>query len=146
MRDIIFDKTPDSTYFYGPAYSELIDSMEYNIVFEETIGSYQGDYLYFFEDSDKYGLLVFGYGSCSGCDSLEACSDEKEVTSLRDSIESEIKWFKTKEEVAKFIWDTDKKAFKDWWYYDDEADKFLDKVYTFCGGKNGRKKKNSEED
>lgn len=158
MRDIIFDKSPDTSWFSAPSYSELVSSMEYEELFYEDIGSYQGDYLYFLKDEDRssivandarYGLLVFGYGSCSGCDSLQACSNEKEVVELRDRFASDIKWFASKKDVIKFINNKDTQPFKDWYWNDSEADKFLNQVLEYCGGKkavNGRKKKRSDED
>lgn len=158
MRDIIFEKSVDTSWFNSPSYSELVDSMEYEVLFHEDIGSYQGDYLYFLKDEDRssvlsddarYGLLVFGYGSCSGCDSLQACSNETDVTDLRNNIHNNIKWFKSKQAVVKFINNKDTQPFKDWYWREDGADEFINKILEYCGGKkavNGRKKKRSEED
>lgn len=129
MRPILIEK---SDYFSTPSYRELIDSMEYEVLKEEMLGSYQGDYLFFLKNGDRYGLLCFGYGSCSGCDSLEACNSESDVTSLRDSIHGDIKWFECKNDVLDFIEKTNTKAFKDWWYYDSEGQKFLDFVLEYC--------------
>ena len=151
MRNIIFDKSPDTSWFSPPSYEELVDSMEYDVITKEDIGSYQGDYLYFLKDTDRYGLLVFGYGSCSGCDSLQDCGNEEDVTSLRNDIESNIKWFDSKKAVIKFITNTEDKPFKDWYWKEEDADKFFGQVLDYCGYrgkkvKNGRKKTNTEED
>lgn len=151
MRNIIFDKSDDTTWFSAPSYGELVDSMEYEVICTEDIGSYQGDYLYFLKDSERYGLLVFGYGSCSGCDSLQGCSSEDEVTSLRNDIESNIKWFDSKESVIKFVTNTEEKPFKDWYWNEEDADKFFGQVLDYCGYrggkvKSGKSKKHSERD
>lgn len=54
------------------SYDDIIDlTWEYEkILFKEYIGSYQGDLVVIFEDNGKFGLLVQGYGSCTGCDEL----------------------------------------------------------------------------
>ena len=45
-----------------------------DIVGSLTLGSYQGDLLYVIYDPETklYGFVHTGYGSCSGCDALEA--------------------------------------------------------------------------
>ena len=70
------------------------------------------------------------------------------MISLRDSIHSDIKWFKSKEDVLKFISDSHKKVFKDWYWGEDGADGFFDKIKKYCGGKvrYARKKKDTFED
>lgn len=71
----------------------------------QTFGSYQGDHAVVLRDGQRVGWLVIGYGSCSGCDELEAvdpwchhrdgepcnCSWAG-VVELRDRLLSEVKW------------------------------------------------------
>lgn len=70
---------------YGP----IIDSLGKCVVYESD-GAYQGDSYIMFRDGARFGVLVFGWGSCSGCDSLEACSTWEDVEALRESLA--IKW------------------------------------------------------
>lgn len=65
---------------------------------------YQGDARVLFKDKDgeRYGVLIFGWGSCSGCDALQACESVKEIEGLRDELCRQIVWG-TKEEIARYI-------------------------------------------
>lgn len=52
---------------------ESLLSAHFPSVTEIVTGSYQGDLVFRVEDEDgRLGYLVWGYGSCSGCDELEA--------------------------------------------------------------------------
>jgi hypothetical protein len=83
----------DSTSYYtGPSYQELIDSMEYEVLLQVDAGSWQGDTYALLRDGARYGVLVFGWGSCSGCDALAACSSDADVTELRDELHARIVW------------------------------------------------------
>ena len=35
--------------------------------------AYQGDSRLLYDENGKIGVLIFGWGSCSGCDALQAC-------------------------------------------------------------------------
>ena len=43
---------------------------------------YQGDERYLLEKNGKYGYIIIGFGSCSGCDWLQGCSTKKEKIDL----------------------------------------------------------------
>lgn len=77
-------------------YDDLVTSFGYKILDKLDEGSYQGTFIYLLQRPDMspsmYGLLLVGYGSCSGCDSLQACATYKEVVELRDSLYDDIKW------------------------------------------------------
>lgn len=53
------------------SYEDIVDSFEFDeiIVFLED-NDYQGDSFYLVKKNNEYGLLIFGWGSCSGCDEL----------------------------------------------------------------------------
>ena len=85
-------------------YEDLIDSMELDILFEKHDDDYSGDYRYLIENKDnKIGILVFGYGSCSGCDELEACNSHKEVVKIRNKLYNSIVWFGDNVEFEKYV-------------------------------------------
>lgn len=58
---------------------------------------YQGDSLYLIkgihEGMEQWGILTFGWGSCSGCDALQACYTQQDVNDLQDDLERGIRWF-----------------------------------------------------
>lgn len=113
---------------YGPSYEDIVDSWGFEVMSIDQTGSYQGDYEVLLRDTDgKFGILVFGYGSCSGCDALEAASwschgdedDWSEVEALRDSLLEGIEWFVSDEDAL--AWLTTEADGNDWWRYDDEV-------------------------
>lgn len=112
MRDIDFqDDLGD--YFYAPSYSSLIDSFEVTTLIEEHDNDYQGDSYLLLSNGSEFGLLIFGWGSCSGCDALEACSSPVEVTELRDELWNSITW-RTESQMIEYL------SAKDWsleYYY-----------------------------
>jgi hypothetical protein len=100
-------------YFRGSgwSYPDLIDSMEIQILFQKDFGSYQGDTLAIVKKYQFfYGLLEFGWGSCSGCDALKACNcsrndgkpDIPAVTKLRDDLYNSIQW-KNKADLIDYL-------------------------------------------
>lgn len=81
---------PNATdqHLYTLAYKELIpDGMK--IVEEAAVGDYQGDYLYLAmdEESGKFHLFIFGYGSCSGCDAMMSLCSEEDVEKRTKSLQ-----------------------------------------------------------
>lgn len=85
-----------------PSYRDIVETFG-EIIVETEWGSYQGDSIYLIRADDKYGVLTFGWGSCSGCDALEACDSQSDVDSLRDDLERGIRWFDTLAEVTGYV-------------------------------------------
>lgn len=63
-------------------------------------GYYQGDYFaavteekYEYCDDERIGLLVIGYGSCSGCDAWEAADTAKDRIKVLTGQVDAVKWF-----------------------------------------------------
>jgi hypothetical protein len=84
-------------------YDDLINSMELTTLVEGMDHDYQGDSYYLFENDGQYGLLIFGWGSCSGCDALEAVYDDyDQIVALRDNLYNSIQW-KTHTEMVQYI-------------------------------------------
>lgn len=79
-------------------YQEIIDSFEYENLFQETDNDYQGDTRVLFRDGNRFGILNFGWGSCSGCDALQACDTIEEVTELQQELFNSIQWFDSAQE------------------------------------------------
>lgn len=115
MKDL---KKPDSQWL-SYSYDDLIESMEVEVLIEKHDGSYQGDSFYLVQKGDEYGLLIFGWGSCSGCDALESCSTYEQVVNLRNNMYEEIDWMPL-DEFKNYILNKD---FETEWYFHYEGGK-----------------------
>jgi|JI9StandDraft_1071089.scaffolds.fasta_scaffold16445_2 hypothetical protein len=104
-------------------YDDLINSMELTTLVEGMDHDYQGDSYYLFENDGQYGLLIFGWGSCSGCDALEAAyNDYDQIVALRDDLWNSIQWM-TRTEMVQHI---NAKDFNGEFYmYTDEGKAFV---------------------
>lgn len=100
------------------------------------LGSYQGDYVYLIQDGDRWGTSIIGYGSCSGCDAYQAAEwddecalqDGKEptaVASLREDIQSNVRWFDSLDEAKAWLLSPDRSL--TWWgsYIETEMKQFV---------------------
>ena len=109
-QEMIFQKAlgtwPPNITGYG-GYEGLLEKCTgAKVVVSEDVGDYQGDILMLLRtQDDKYGYASAGYGSCSGCDSLQACEDDgmKAVRELGMSMAKGVKWFNTLEDAKKYI-------------------------------------------
>lgn len=75
-----------------PGYREFLEALECEILAWETFGDYQGDYAVILRRNDLLGFVVIGYGSCSGCDALEACDTQEDYDSVMNGVLSSISW------------------------------------------------------
>lgn len=98
---------PESTAWYSADYDELIDSFEVERLVEVSSDDYQGDTLLLLRRGEEFGFLTFGWGSCSGCDALQACDSAAEATELRDELWAKVEW-KSRDEMRTYL------AEKDW--------------------------------
>ena len=86
----------DDDYFWGVAdYNPLLKSLG-EIILQVDDKDYEGDSRILFQKGSEIGLLIFGWGSCSGCDALQACDSYEEVETLRAGLVQEIKWLDQK--------------------------------------------------
>lgn len=88
-----------------PSYRDVVETFG-EVLIEEVYGDYSGDSLFLIRESseyERYGVLTFGWGSCSGCDALESCSSQEEVNNLQDDLERGIKWFYSISDVKEYL-------------------------------------------
>lgn len=111
----------DKDWFDAPGdYTPLLESFGYEILVREDDQEYQGDsfILYFdrngdhgeHDGMDQYGILIFGWGSCSGCDALQGCQSYREIDDLRKSLHESIRWDSARSQLRYFEthdWDGD---------------------------------------
>lgn len=115
---------PDFSNYGASDYNPLLQSYGYDIILQVDDQGYEGDTRVIFRDGNRYGLLIFGWGSCSGCDALQACTTLQEVEELRKHLHDKIKWG-TAAELLEYIEN------KDWeleWSWGETTKKFLEKA------------------
>lgn len=90
-------------YFDSPNdYNPIIRSFGHVIV-QVDEKAYQGDTYVLLGKDDRYGFLVFGWGSCSGCDALQACGSYDDIDAIIRDLENTIIWFDTFEAAHTYI-------------------------------------------
>lgn len=107
-------------YWYD--YQPMLDEFG-EILLQVDDDDYQGDSFLIYKKDNKYGLLIFGWGSCSGCDALQACDDIDEVQELMDSLYNSITWFDSLQELKNYISNNDIMELK-WYCHSDTFKKF----------------------
>lgn len=113
---------PANTYY------EMVTNWDYKIVATECFGDYQGDEVYILEDkhSDKVGLAVIGYGSCGGCDALEAAyGNANELRALSQDLYNNVVWFDDYASFEAFV--NSEKVETQWYWYEEEMKQFIKK-------------------
>lgn len=119
-----------------PDYEQIVRSWGWTIAANKTFGMYQGDEVYVLRDGERCGLVVIGYGSCSGCDELDAVApwgddgDWSEVIALSDRLRSEVHWEPSTDDLRRWI---DVNPENDWWQFDSEI---RDWIVRALGGPN----------
>ena len=125
---------PDASYPYD--YRPMLESIG-EILLQVDDHDYQGDSRVLYHNpaslsdlhsivgsSDEYGILIFGWGSCSGCDSLQSCTSHAEIEELRTSLMQGIQHF-SREECIQYLqhhdWEGD-------FHNGDETREFVEKA------------------
>ena len=86
----LYDAEEGYSFLYD--YKPMINAIG-NPIIQVWDDDYQGDIRVMFEKDGKYGYLVIGFGSCSGCDALQACENYEDAQVLFNSFLSNTKWF-----------------------------------------------------
>jgi hypothetical protein len=83
---------PDWVEGYGPwDYRPLLKSLG-EVVIQVDDDDYQGDSRVLIRRPEGWGVLVFGWGSCSGCDALQACYTWLHLEQLQQKLLAETHW------------------------------------------------------
>lgn len=92
LTEILYGPYEEDDYFRYSSYNPIVKHFG-DILVENHDNDYQGDSRYLIQTAGKIGFLVIGWGSCSGCDALQACSNDHDLRELVDSLWSQVKWF-----------------------------------------------------
>lgn len=72
---------------------------------------YSGDtFVLYTGQGYTYGILVIGWGSCAGCDALQACESYDDLNALIDDLERSIVWFPSLTAVREWAASADRKG------------------------------------
>ena len=116
-------------YFYiGGSYQPILEEIG-EIIIQIDDKDWQGDSRLMYKKDDKYGYLIFGWGSCSGCDALQACRKINEIQSLINSLVEGVKWFDSLEELKKHFSERDWELQYSW--HQKETKDFVEQVLNY---------------
>jgi hypothetical protein len=122
-----------------------LESRFCDVIATERTGSWQGDEYFIVKqatddwaDDYRYGFSSASYGSCSGCDALQAAGSNGEaLNDLADQTYRGIRWFDTVEELIEFLRTAD--PANNWYANEDEwpalVAKFVAKLEALDGEK-----------
>ena len=98
--------TYDTTY--EGWYDTLLEDAGIAVLAKAVLGRYDGDVLMVVRAGNGfYGYTRTGYGSCAGCDALQACETMEELKELQRQEIERITWYLTLEAVKQFVCEHD---------------------------------------
>lgn len=131
IREVYPDAVRDGIWIGAYDYRPLLESFGYEILLQVDDQDYSGDSRVLFRDGDRYGVLVFGWGSCSVCDALQACSSYEEIDELRQELHRRIRWG-SREEILHYLETHDWEG--DWCWHAPETRQFLEQAKELLRG------------
>ena len=95
-----YSTTCDDTY---PEYEQLYKHFG-RVLIARDFGEYSGDTLIVLQaPNSRYGYLRIGWGSCSGCDALQACDTVEEIDILQRELYDSIVWCDSAGEMGAWL-------------------------------------------
>lgn len=102
------------------------------IVVSVSDDDWQGDTRYLLRGHDgRWGVLVNGWGSCSGCDALQACSSPGDYDQLRTDLGAGTQWFDTAAACATYLTGKDWETHHSW--REHETKRFVEEALDALG-------------
>lgn len=96
----------EDNFFSIGDYDPIINHLG-KVVIKVDDENYSGDSrVLYSSDNDNFGYLQFGWGSCSGCDALQACDNYEEVGRLIEELQAKVIW-KPRQEMLNFFTEHD---------------------------------------
>ncbi|AEO93500.1 gp241 [Bacillus phage G] len=121
------NELPNKEDVYDFNYIDLVRSVTDKVdwIIEAGFRDYQGDFFFLGKDKDNnIYYIVSGYGSCSGCDALQACDNFEDVKTLRDDLKRSIRKFNSLNEFESLF----NKEAQTEWYSTDDVKEFVKEV------------------
>ena len=115
------------------SYDDIVKTWGFEIINTAMIGDYTGDFVAVLYTQGMYGLLVHGYGSCSGCDELLFCETEQDVAELSCYLRNTIRPYPDFESLKR---DSLKKDGRFWYMYDKDFEEFLNETESLIARRN----------
>ena len=88
-QDAIKMVESSSGYNHFSSYESIIETAailrgygRLTLVDEESDNDYQGDSIALYKNGDTYYFIQWGWGSCSGCDALQAANDATDIAEM----------------------------------------------------------------
>ena len=103
-RELYPDANERDLYFSAWSYDPIIEGFG-EVVLRHDDDGYQGDTFLVYRDPWRF--LRIGWGSCSGCDALQACGSYEDIDKLVEDIQRSIVHFDSKEELQRYFRDKD---------------------------------------
>lgn len=120
----IYEDEPFGWYDYDP----MINAFG-NVVIQVSDNDYQGDTRVLYNNNGKIGHLIFGWGSCSGCDALQACESYDDLQELCNELENDIEWFDDAKEALAWFKSHDWQG--DFIWHDENGMKYVEQAISY---------------
>lgn len=92
--------SPDRFEWYG--HQPLLSSFS-TIAIQVEDHDWQGDSRILYDDDGRIGFLMYGWGSCSGCDAFYGCNTFEEAAQFSSELFNSIKWFDGREQALEWF-------------------------------------------
>lgn len=115
--------------FIAPSdYNPLLRSFGCDLALQVNEGAYDGTcYVLYRTPGGEFGFMSFGWGSCSGCDALQASTSWADVEHLRKTLMDKVVWRPSREAI--WLWLTDEEIQTLQWHWGSMSfNKFLEEA------------------
>lgn len=122
-------------------YETLIESFEIESLITVEDNDYQGSSYILLRNNNNYGILIFGWGSCSGCDTLQDITDSysnsnqvtkieilKNLNDFRNELYESITW-RSRDEIEEYM--RTKDFGLEWYGHNDGGRKFVKELKNY---------------
>ncbi len=132
VKNVYQDQLKDD-YVSVYGYELMVEAFGRRVLVAVDVDDYQGDSYRLIADGDepdqRYGVLIFGWGSCSGCDALQGCESVEDLQELADHLYDSIKWFSHKEALREYVEKHDWEG--DWSWHEEASHDFRRQIQEF---------------
>jgi hypothetical protein len=114
--------------FVDLGYQRIIDAFG-KVAIQVDDQDYSGDSRVLYNEDGKFGVLIFGWGSCSGCDALLACNTHEDIQEVIDGLQQSIIWFDDAASALYYFQNHDWQGDFSWHYK--ETKEFVEKCIAY---------------